>query len=125
MVTTHGEIDHAVKDMRSEALLSYDGAAAEADTASVTAGLPLSEGAESFEAAELQLSLVMCSPSTPAHWRKIRSTPADWPWCGKARLEALKAAARSRKSVAAFWKNLCRSPRGAGTSGAPHRADRR
>ncbi|MFF7977322.1 hypothetical protein [Streptomyces sp. NPDC007905] len=43
--------------------------------------LPLSEGAESFEAAELQLSLVMCSPSTPAHWREIRSTPADRnPW---------------------------------------------
>jgi anti-anti-sigma factor len=27
VVTVHGEIDHAVKDMLSEALLSYDGAA--------------------------------------------------------------------------------------------------
>ncbi|MFH9174020.1 MULTISPECIES: hypothetical protein [Streptomyces] len=72
----------------------------------------MSEGAESFEAAELQLSMVMCSPSAPAHWREIRSRPAEWPWCGKARLEVLKAAARSRKSVAAVCKNFCRSPWG-------------
>ncbi|NJP74660.1 hypothetical protein [Streptomyces sp. C1-2] len=88
------------------------------------AGLPLSEGAESFEAAELQLSLVMCGPSAPAHRRTGALARDPFQTRGLAVMrEGTAGGAEGGRPVTEIGgrslQELLQEPSGAGTSGVP------